>query len=89
MSVTDPTSERARRDDGRRGWMARWMAALRVVGNIQAWIILSLFYVVLVAPVGFVFRLLADPLRIRRRNTSAWIPLPSQYDRLDAAKEQS
>ena len=42
------------------------MALLRTIGNIQAWILLTVFYVVIVTPIGFIFRFAADPLRLRR-----------------------
>ena len=68
--------------------MERWMALLRTIGNVQAWILLSVFYVVVIAPIGFIFRFRADPLRLRARG-STWQPFGRQYDRLDQAKEQS
>ena len=87
-SITDPTSPRAGPASPNRPWLNRWMAALRTFGNIQAWLILSLFYIVLIAPVGFVFRLAADPLRLRTRGAT-WQPLARAYDRMDQALEQS
>lgn len=97
-SITDPVRRRLRRPiplDGlaqagaasQRGWMDRWMALLRAVGNVQAWVVLSLFYVAVIAPIGAIFRLCADPLRLRRRD-STWQPLPRQYARPEEAAEQ-
>lgn len=86
-SMTDPTARHETRT-GKRTLLQRWMALLRTVGNVQAWILLSVFYVVIVTPIGLLFRLTSDPLRLRRRR-GGWAPLPSQYDRLEQAKEQS
>lgn len=89
LSITDPASQRGPRATSRHAWMNRWMAILHTIGNVQAWILLSIFYVVILTPLGLVYRLVADPLRMRKREASNWIPLPRQYDRLEDAKEQS
>ena len=64
------------------------MALLRTIGNVQAWIILTLFYVLIPTPFGLIFRLVADPLRLRRRS-STWQPLERRYDQMNQAIEQS
>ena len=88
VSITDPISRPARGAPSKRPWLNQWMALLRTIGNIQAWILLTLFYVVIISPIGLVFRLVADPLRLRRRG-STWQPFARHYDRLDHAAEQS
>jgi hypothetical protein len=88
ISVTDPTAPSRPREVSRRPWLERWMTVVRTIGNVQAWIILTLFYVVLITPIALVFKCLADPLRLRRRGAT-WQPLPSQYDQLPQAGEQS
>ena len=65
------------------------MACLRTIGNIQAWILLTVFYVVIITPFGFFFRLFADPLRLRRQQGSNWQPFAHSYERMELAKEQS
>ena len=44
----------------------------RRLGQLQASLILSLFYFVLLAPVAIVFKFLADPLRLRKSERSLW-----------------
>lgn len=44
---------------------AKWLPIARVIGNFQAQVILTLFYLVVLFPVGVVYRLFADPLRLR------------------------
>ncbi len=64
------------------------MRSTSTVGNVTAWVILSLFYIAVITVYGLIFKLLrADPLRMRSR-TPGWQPLPSQYDRLEDAKRQ-
>jgi hypothetical protein len=73
---------------GRRTWMSRWMGVVRAIGNVQAWIILTIFYVIILAPIGWLFRLRrADPLRLRR--PGGWQSLPSSYSSLQEAQRQS
>jgi hypothetical protein len=86
-SITDPTAQRVHRASSR-PWLDRWMAILRTVGNIQAWILLTLFYVVIITPFGLIYRFVANPLRLRWRESN-WQSLPRQYDRMDQALEQS
>ena len=88
VSITDPTSRHVPRKPSKRPWLDKWMALLRTIGNIQAWILLSLFYVVIITPFGLVFRFVADPLRLRRRD-STWQPFAHSYERVDQAAEQS
>ena len=48
---------------------------LRAVGDFQARVLLTIFYLVLVAPIGLTVRALADPLRVkaaRRARDSYW-----------------
>ena len=87
-SIIDPVVVGAAREGSSRSFRERWMRALRTLGNIQAWIILSLFYVIIIAPLGMIFRCFADPLRVGKRQSN-WQATPSQYDRLDTAIRQS
>ena len=87
-SMTDPVARPGRQTSSPRPWLDRWMALLRTIGNIQAWVILSVFYVFVILPMGVVFRLLADPLRLRP-SPSTWQRLERQYASMDEAGEQS
>ncbi len=87
-SMTDPVSRHVPRGPSKRPWLDRWMALLRTIGNIQAWILLSIFYVVIITPFGLVFRWVADPLRLRRRG-STWQPFTHSYEQMEQAAEQS
>jgi hypothetical protein len=86
--MVDPAATKAARRTSH-PWLDRWMAILHRVGNAQAWLLLSIAYLVLFLPLGLVFRLFNDPLRIRRKPGSTWQPFTRQYDRLDQAHEQS
>jgi hypothetical protein len=52
-----------------------WKAFAQAVGNFQARIILSLFYLLIAAPFGLALRFFSDPLRIKPRALpSFWLP---------------
>ncbi|OGD85438.1 hypothetical protein A3B51_02065 [Candidatus Curtissbacteria bacterium RIFCSPLOWO2_01_FULL_41_18] len=43
----------------------KWLAVARPVGNFQGQVILSFFYLVLLAPLALFLKIFADPLRLR------------------------
>ena len=58
------------------------------IGRIQAWLIFTLFYFIILAPVALVFKLLADPLRLRPR-ASLWTSRPPPADPIVWGRTQS
>jgi hypothetical protein len=64
-----------------------WMAIAFVMGNIVSRILLTLFYYLVITPVGMLRRIMRDPLQLRQpRGPSYWKPLtppeePSDYER--------
>jgi hypothetical protein len=65
---------------------ALWAVA-KVIGRVQTWILLTAFYIVLLAPVALIFKLLADPLHLRRR-PSIWCKKELPADRMTWARGQ-
>ncbi|MFH1559948.1 MAG: hypothetical protein ABID84_00830 [Chloroflexota bacterium] len=65
-----------------------WKRALRVIGNFQATVLLTLTYLIFVPVVAVPFKLLSDPLRIKKHH-AAFIDT-SGIDRasLEAARKQ-
>ena len=88
VTMVDPPTGRSPRTGVKNPWLQRWMRIVHTLGNLWAWVLLTLFYVVVVTPIGLLYRLTADPLRARFRKAS-WQPLPSQYDQLKDATLQS
>ena len=67
----------------------KWMAVGHFLGNLQARIFLTLFYGIGVMPFAIAVRLLADPLRIKRRQAlSWWVVRPPQDAGIDQGKRQ-
>ena len=71
-----------------RQFWARWKEMATYVGDFQARLLLTLFYLIVAAPFGLIARML-DPLRIRSRaRQSAWLARDGSADSLSAAKRQ-
>jgi len=60
---------------------------LERIGHLMSRAILTALYAVLLAPVGLIFRLLADPLRVGKA-PSTWRPWGSRNDSVDRARAQ-
>lgn len=66
----------------------RWLPIARIIGNFQAQVILTLFYLVVLFPVGLVYRLFADPLRLRTRVRSNFQKWEHESETLERARKQ-
>ncbi len=68
----------------RRLWEG-WKRVGRAIGNFQARVLLTVFYAVLILPLGLAVRLFADPLKIRRPSDK-WVDRDA--DPIDTAAAQ-
>ena len=57
-------------------------------GHLMSRVLLTLLYVLLVAPGGFLLSLFADPLAIRRYRGTAWVDWRSSNENPDQARRQ-
>ncbi|OGE09243.1 hypothetical protein A3A60_02180 [Candidatus Curtissbacteria bacterium RIFCSPLOWO2_01_FULL_42_26] len=48
----------------------KWLAVAKPIGNFNAQVILTVFYLVIVLPLGIGYRLLSDPLNMKREKIS-------------------
>ena len=68
---------------------ARWKVIAHAIGDVQARIILSVFYFAVVGPFALMVRLSSDPLRLSPQLTPVWLPRePAPGDALSAARRQ-
>lgn len=51
----------------------RWKIIARKIGNFQARVILTVFYFSIALPFGVVYRLVSDPLSVKRRGPQWWV----------------
>ena len=64
------------RDVLRRAW-ARWLVIAHIIGNVQARVLLTVFYFVIVPPFALIVKLAKDPLGLRPpRSGTFWSPRP-------------
>lgn len=69
---------------------ATWKRIAHVIGTFQARVLLTVLYVVLVAPIAILVRMVADPLRLARHSESYWVPVGGRAPRdVEAARRQS
>jgi hypothetical protein len=68
-------------------WEA-WKRFARCLADFQGRVLLTFLYIVLIVPVGFILRLVADPLRRRRPQVSNWTSRPAAPATLDEARRQ-
>ena len=69
-------------------WKA-WLRFARHFGDFQSRVFLTLFYFTILAPFALFFRLLADPLGVRRvPEGNAWIRREERPTALDAARRE-
>ena len=45
----------------------KWLPIARAIGNFQAQLTLAIFYIIIFFPVAVLFKLFADPLRLKKR----------------------
>ena len=64
------------------------LTVARRIGRVQAWIIFTLFYFLVMAPVALIFKLLADPLHLRH-HSSLWKARMPPADPMVWGKAQS
>jgi hypothetical protein len=65
------------------------LAVAKRIGQVQTWIIFTLFYFVILAPVALIYQLMADPLRLRNGTQPIWRRRPTVDDPLAWVKEQA
>ena len=71
-----------------RAWQA-WKRIAEKIGHFQARLLWGFLYFVLVAPFALGLKVLADPLRIKKRSSpSWWLEHPRQTLTLEEARRQ-
>ena len=67
----------------------RWKIFAHVVGNFQARVILTLFYLLLVPPFALIVKLAKDPLSLRAAHRSTyWLTRPTPQEPGSAGRQQ-
>jgi hypothetical protein len=59
---------------------AAWWAMAGVLGYVNARVILTAAFLILLTPIGLIWRLIGrDPLQRKRANFGGWSPYPARY----------
>lgn len=59
---------------------AVWWKFATILGHVNARIILTIAFLVVLTPIALIWRLIGrDPLAIKRRNWPGWSPYPARY----------
>ena len=68
-----------------------WKRLAQRVGNIQARLLLTALYFLVVSPVALLLKLVADPLALKRGpdRRSGWVPRVARATDLDEGRRQS
>jgi len=70
------------------GW-SRWKELSQKAADVQARVLLTVFYFTLMAPFGLMMGVVKDPLRVKRRPTGTyWLDRKPVAEDLDAARRQ-
>ena len=70
-----------------RAWRL-WIKFAEVLGNVQMIILLSVIYWTFVAVIAITFKLLSDPLALRRSSGPRWVTRRSPADFLESMRKQ-
>ena len=65
----------------------RWQKVAKRIGDFQARLILSLFYILIVLPMGLIARMISDPLALKK-TAAGWHAKPNSPPRIDEARRQ-
>jgi hypothetical protein len=88
VMITGRNAEGGLRGRTSHGW-SRWRELSQKAADVQARILLTIFYFTLMLPFGVVFGLLKDPLRIKQRPSgSYWVERKPPSGTLADAKRQ-
>lgn len=68
---------------------SQWKRFARRLADLQARVILTLIYVLILGPFGLIVRFARDPLNMKRpRQTSVWLTKPAETPSLENARRQ-
>ena len=65
----------------------RWQKVAKKIGDFQARLILSLFYILIVLPIGLIARMFSDPLALKK-TAARWHAKQSSPARIEDARRQ-
>lgn len=68
--------------------VAWWMPVAEAISAFIGRIVLTLFYLVIALPFGLMARLAIDPLKLKRKGDSAWLPMRERENSVEEGRRQ-
>ncbi len=66
-----------------------WLRIAVVIGNANLWVVTTVLFFTIIALMAVPYRVLGDPLRLRRGRTYAWIERANRSNDLAQMRKQS
>ena len=66
----------------------KWLKFAEILGNIQMVVLLTIIYWTMLILLAIPFKLLADPLALKRSRSQRWIPKSPVNDVLESMRKQ-
>ncbi|OGD82874.1 hypothetical protein A2165_01570 [Candidatus Curtissbacteria bacterium RBG_13_40_7] len=70
----------------------KWLPLAQIIGNFNAQVILTVFYLIIIMPLGVIYRIFADPLRMRlsqaKKRQTNFVKWEHKKETLEEARKQ-
>ena len=71
-------------------WLwSKWLPIAQAVGNFNAQVILTIFYLIIISPLGLIYRLFADPLAVKQSRITRQTTNFKRWDHLKQDLEEA
>jgi len=87
LGISDNNTTPVRVSLGRRVWEG-WKRIAHKIGVFQTRVIMTIFYFLLVLPLGLILRVVRDPLNLKHPEGTNWVPHHQEPHNLETASRQ-
>jgi len=71
-------------------WLwSKWLPIAQAIGNFNAQVILTIFYLIIISPLGLIYRLFADPLAVKQSRITRQTTNFKRWDHLKQDLEET
>jgi len=71
-------------------WLwSKWLPIAQAIGNFNAQVILTIFYLIIISPLGLIYRLFADPLAVKQSRITRQTTNFKRWDHLKQDLEEA
>jgi hypothetical protein len=87
LGISEGDTTPVRASLGRRAWEG-WKRIAHKIGVFQTRVIMTIFYFLLVLPLGLILRVVRDPLNLKHPEGTNWVPHHQEPHNLETASRQ-